>query len=259
MPIDTPVADLVRQLSRVGLRPEDRLVQRIVEHGPAARSALLALATTIDALHEELPAALGPLHALRLLGEVPDVAIIAPLLQALPVPIYDEQDVPARLYATEVLQIIGRVGEPAEAALWAYADDEANPESSRAAAISALAYVATYVPATREAIVAEARRRLALDRSVPLTTGVVTLLAELGDAASYQAVMAAYRMGRVDKDQAPAAAARQFILGGGRKDLTCVSHALAERYDHHGPHLKDPDDDAYDDDLYDDLYEDEDV
>ncbi len=244
MPVDTPVADLVRQLSRVGLRPDDRLIKRIVAEGPAARAELLRLATDIDALHSELPGALGPVHALRLLGELPDVEIIAPLLGALPVPIVDDDDVPARLYATEVLQIIGRIGAPAVPALWAYADDEANPELTRAAAIGALAYVATYAPEVRDEVLAEARRRLALDMPVPLTTGVVTLIAELGDAPSYQAVMAAYKAGRVDKNQAPAAAARQFLLGGGRRDLTCVNHPLAERYDHHGPHVRGP----YDDD-----------
>lgn len=242
MPVDTPVADLVRQLSRVGLRPEPRLVERIVEHGPAARAELLGLATNIEALHSELPASLGPLHALRLLGEVPDVTMITPLLGALPVPIYGEEDVPARLYATEVLQIIGRVGEPAVAALWAYADDEANPELTRAAAIGALAYVATYAPAVRDEVIAEGRRRFALELPGMLATGLVTLLSELGDTASYQAVMAAYRAGRIDKEQVPAAAARQFLLGGGRKDLTCVSHPLDERYAHHGPHLRGPDD-----------------
>lgn len=241
MPVDTPVGELVRQLGRVGLRPDERLVARIVDQGPAAREELLRLATDIDALHSELPASLGPLHALRLLGELPDVAMIAPLLGALPVPIYGDEDVPARLYATEVLQIIGRVGAPAVEALWAYADDEGNPDATRAAAIGALAFVATYAPEVREPVLAEARRRLALELPVPLATGVVTLLAELGDAPSYQAVMAAYRTGRVDKEQAPAAAARQFLLGGGRKDLTCVNHPLGERYDHHGPHLRGPD------------------
>lgn len=238
MPVDTPAADLVRQLSRVGLRPDERLIKRIVEQGPAAREALLALATDIDTLHSELPGALGPLHALRLLGELPDPAMIAPLLGALPVPIVNDEDVPARLYATEVLQIIGRVGEAAVETLWAYADDEANPEQTRAAAIGGLAYVATYAPATREAILAEARQRLELDQPLPLATGVVTLLAELGDAASYQAVMSAYKAGRIDKAQAPAGAARQLLLTGGRKDLTCVNHPLDERYDHHGPHLR---------------------
>lgn len=241
MPVDTPAADLVRQLSRVGLRPDERLVKRIVEQGDAGREALLALATDLDAIHGELPGSLGPLHALRLLGELPDVAMIAPLLRGLPVPIYGEQDVPARMYMLEVTQMIGRVGAAAVPVLWAYADDERNPSMPRSAAIGALSFVATRAPEVRDEVLAEARRRLELDQPVPITTGVVTVLAELGDAASYKAVLAAYREGRVDKEEAPAATARQFLLGGGRKDLSCVNHPLFERYDHHGPRFRDPD------------------
>ena len=242
MPIDTPVGDLVRQLSRVGLRPDERLVGRILEHGAEARPALIALATDTEALHGELPAALGPLHALRLLGELPAGEIIAPLLGTLPLQIYGEQDVPARLFATEVLQIIGRIGAPAVPLLWAYADDPANSESSRVAAVGALSLVTAYAPETRDQVLAEARRRLEQGDEPTALTGVVTLLAELGDAESYKAVMAAYRDGRVNKEQAPAATARQFLLGGGRRDLSCVSHPLFERYDHHGPHLRPADD-----------------
>ena len=240
MQLETPVMPFVRQLSRVGLRPDDRLVQRIVEHGAAARTALLELATQTEALHSEYPADLGPLHALRLLGEVPDPSIIVPLLAVLPVPVHGDDDVPAQLYVKEVLQIIGRVGEPAVPVLWAYADDETHTAAARTVAINTLTYVVTYAPAVREAVLAEARRRLSLDLTVPMTTGVVALLAELGDTTSYQAVMAAYRAGRVDTDQAPAAAARQLLLGGGQPELTCVNHSFAERYDHHGPHPKPP-------------------
>jgi hypothetical protein len=244
MPIDTPAADLVRQLSRVGLRPDERLVKRIVEHGAEARAALLELATDTAALHGELPGVLGPLHALRLLGELPDGEMIAPLLAQLPIRVQGEEDVPSRLFATEVLQIIGRIGAPAAPILWAYADDTANGASARAAAVGALAFVSAYAPEIRDEVLAEARRRLEGDEDRETLTGVVTLLAELGDAQSYKAVMAAYRDGRVNKEQAPAAAARQFLIGGGRRDLSCVSHPLFERYDHHGPHLRAPDEES---------------
>ena len=96
MQLETPVMTFVRQLSRVGLRPDDRLVQRILEHGAAARTALLELATQTEALHSAYPADLGPLHALRLLGEVPDISIIVPLLAVLPVPVHGDEDVPSR-------------------------------------------------------------------------------------------------------------------------------------------------------------------
>lgn len=246
MPLDTPITELVRQLSRVGLRPSERLVQQILAHGPAARAALLDLATSVAVLHEELPAALGPLHALRLLGELPDVAIIVPLIEQLPIPTYGDEDVPARLYAGEVLQIIGRIGAPAVPVLWAYADDERNPSMARSAAVSALSWVATAAPEVRDAVIAEARRRLPTEMDEPVTTGLVTVLAELGDEESYKPIMAAYRAGRVDQSQAPAATARQFLLGGGRGDLSCVNHSLFERYDLHGPRLRDDVDDDED-------------
>lgn len=241
MPIETPAGELVRQLSRVGLRPDERLVRQILAQGAAARVALLSLATDIPALHEPMPTCLGPLHALRLLGELPDVSIIRPLLAALPIPIEDpEYDIPASLYAQEILQIIGRVGAAALPELWAIADDASVADQSRGAAANALAYVATYAPEVRDAVIAEARRRLA-DESLPdvAIAGAVALLTEIGDAPSYKAVMAAYRAGKVDQSRMPAAAARQFLLGGGRGDLKCVSHPLWERYDEHGPTFQD--------------------
>jgi hypothetical protein len=240
MPVETPTADLVRQLSRVGLRPDERLVSHLLDRGDEARSALIALATNIPALHEEVPACLGPLHALRLLGELPDPSMIRPLLSALPVPIIDpERDVAANMYANEILQIIGRVGAPAVPVLWQIADDASVIEQSRGAAANALAYVAAYAPEVRDEVIAEARRRLA-DEALPSVTisGAVTLLAEIGDAPSYKAVMAAYRAGKVDQAHMPAAAARQLLLGGGRQDLKCVTHPLWDRYDKHGPTFK---------------------
>lgn len=241
MPVDTPATELVRQLSRVGLRPDERLAKRIVDMGAEGRAALLELATDIPALHGELPGALGPVHALRLLGELPDPAMIEPLLDLLPIPIVNDQDVPARMFATEVLQIIARVGAPAAPVLWAYAEDTSHKASSRAAAISGLSFVATYAPETRDAIVAECRRRFAEESDEPLVEGYVTVLAELGDRDSYKAVMAAFREGRVSQNEVPAAMARQYLLGGGRPDLTCANHPLFERYDHHGPRFRNPD------------------
>lgn len=241
MPIETPASDLVRQLSRASLRPDERLVRQILDQGDAARLALLGLATDIPALHEPTPTCLGPLHALRILGELPDISIIRPLLATLPIPIEDpEYDVPAGLYAQEILQIIGRVGAPAVPELWAIADDVSAGDHARGAAANALAYVATYAPEVRDEVVAEARRRLA-DESLPnvAVAGAVALLVEIGDAPSYRAVMAAYRAGKVDQSRMPAAAARQFLLGGGRGDLKCVRHPLWERYDEHGPTFQD--------------------
>ena len=239
MPVETPVASLVRQLSRVGLRPDVHLAEQICRGGDAARTALIALATDIPALHEDMPTCLGPLHALRLLGELPDLSIIDPLLSSLPVPVIDEEsDIPADLYANEVLQIIGRVGAPAVAALWAFADDATKADQPRGAAINALVYVATYAPDVYDAVLAEARSRLLRDDlSTMIISSTVVLLAELGDAPSYKAVMAAYRSGRADQSWFPASVARQQLLGGGIDSRNCVNHTLWERYDAHGSAL----------------------
>ncbi|NJN16724.1 MAG: hypothetical protein HC822_10845 [Oscillochloris sp.] len=233
MSFDPAVGDLVRQLSRVGLRPEPRLVERILANGAAARPELLKLAMHIEALHDEdINKALGPLHALRLLGEVPDAAIIEPLLSNIPLEVYDDEDVPTQLYGAEILQIIARVGAPAIPILSAIADDPARSEMQRLAAVRALAYVAAYVPEVRDEVISFCRERM---ESVDLVSAAAAVLAELADKESYQAIMAAYREGRIPQEYTPASAARQYLLGGGRKELNCVAHPLWERYDHHGP------------------------
>ncbi len=235
MRIDTPLTNLVAQLSRVGLRPEQRLVDQILAYGPAARTELLHLATNLEALHTALPTALGPLHALRLLGELPDVALIMPLLSGLPVEIYGDEDVPARLYGTELLQIIGRIGAPAIPALLAVAHDTTASDAMRSAAVNALAFVAAYAPETREEVLGIARGLLADLSATILATAAAATLADLGDRESYRPIMDAYRNKQLDQERAPAATVRQFLLSGGRQDLSCVKHPLGERYDHHGP------------------------
>lgn len=240
MPIETPISDLIAQLSQAGLRPGDRLVKQILAAGTAARDPLLALATDLEAMHEDEPECYGPLHGLRLLGELGDPAIVGPLLAALPVPVYppDEEsgyvDIPATLWAEEVLQMIARCGDTVEGLLWAWAADESHSDVSRGSALQGLAYVAT-LRDEPETIVAEARRWLTSGSSPIIMAGLINLLADLGDKASYQAIMAAYRNGQVDQERMPAAIARQLLLGGGRRDLSCVRHPLWERYDEHGP------------------------
>lgn len=237
MPIDTPLNNLVAQLSRVGLRPEQRLVSQILAYGPAARVALLQLATKTEDLHstESVAATLGPLHALRLLGEIPDIGMIMPLLSVVPIDIYGEEDVPARLYGTELLQMIGRIGAPAIPALLAVAHDESAGAAMRSAAVNALALVAGYAPETRDEIIGIARELLADLSDTVLATAAAATLADLGDRASYRPIMDAYRNKQLDQQRAPAATIRQFLLSGGRQDLSCVKHPLWERYEHHGP------------------------
>ncbi len=238
MPIDTPLTDLIKQLEQAGLRPNERLVQRILAYGPAARTLLIDLACDVDLLHEELPEAVAPLHAIRLLRELPDLELIEALLDNLPVPLYDDEDnVLAELYSEELLFVIGRIGRPAVAALWAYADDPDNLMIGRTAAIICQAYVAGYVPELYDDLIAEGRRRLALEQDPRMAAALAQLLGNLGDKTSYATIMAAYRTGQIDQAFFPAAAARKLLLGGGIKNLPCVHHTLFECYDLHGPFL----------------------
>ncbi|NTV62829.1 MAG: hypothetical protein HGA65_04740, partial [Oscillochloris sp.] len=203
MPVDLPISDLVHQLSRVGLRPDERLVHHILAHGDAARAALLPLATDVKMLYQDFPQCFGPLHALRLLGEVPAEAMIRPLFAGLPIPIDDEEDDEAapNIYSREILQIIGRVGQSALPTLSAVLDDRAVHPLTRVAAASGMAYVATYAPEVRDEVIAAARRRFAEpDQPLEVTRGLAILLAELGDSASYKPIMAAYRVGTIDQD-----------------------------------------------------------
>jgi hypothetical protein len=243
-------AHLVGQLGRAGLRPSERLVEQILALGPAARSELLTLATRIEDLHERMPATLGPLHALRLLGELPDVSIITPLLERLPAPVWGEPDVPSQLYNQETLEMIGRVGAPALPVLLSYADDETHPRLARTLAVACLSYVATRAPEVRDTVIAEARRRLEADHPPPVSTGAAMALSDLGDKDSYHLVMTAYREGRVDQTAAPAATARQYLLGGGRPGVANVNYAFFERYDRSGPFLRFDEEEDLEDDEY---------
>jgi hypothetical protein len=242
MPIETPLSNLVAQLSRAGLRPEKRQVDQILAYGPAARGELLNLATKLEDLHttESIAATLGPLHALRLLGEIPDVAMILPLLSGLPLDIYGDDDVPARLYGNELLQIIGRIGAPAIPALVAIAEDASSSDATRSAALNALAFVVAAAPATRAEALGIARGFLADLSNTVLATAAAVTLSDLGDEESYRPIMNAYRNRQLDQERAPAATVRQFLLGGGRQDLACVNHSFWERYEHHGPFAAQP-------------------
>lgn len=235
MPIDTPVADLVRQLRRIGLRPPEKLVERVLEQPDAARTPLLDLALDTETLLDEQPDCWGPVHALRLLGELHDPSIIEPLLGAFPLPLEEEDQEAPSLWATEVPQIIGHLGEEAAEPLWTWLDDAERPLIARAAAAEALPYATAAAPALRDAVIDGFRSRLAEVSSRELGALFVNALGRLGAASAYAEVMAAYRAGRVDSDILPAANARQLLLGGGVSSLKCANHTLWERYDEHGP------------------------
>ncbi|MCG8349141.1 MAG: hypothetical protein MI924_15330 [Chloroflexales bacterium] len=235
MLLDRRIDDLVRQLRRAGLRPSERLVQSILEYGDAAREALLELATDTLALQEDEPIGWGPLHALRLLGEIPDQSIIIPLLSRLPLQVAGQDDYPSHTWANEAPQIVGRCGAAAAPILWSFADDAMQLLASRGAALHGLTYVATTAPELREDIITEARNRLAQETNPEMAAYLVLLLGELGVSAAYAEIMAAYREGRIDREIIPPADARQLLLGEGNPHLGCVGRSFWERYDLHGP------------------------
>jgi len=70
-------------------------------------------------------------------------------------------------------------------------------------------------------------------------TNAVAGLTGLGSAEDYQEIMALYRGSTINKGVVSASTARQLLLGGGEKTLTCTTHTLAERYEQHGPNETD--------------------
>lgn len=235
MPIDLAIADEVKQLRRVGIRPSERLAQHILAAGTAAVAPLLDLALQTDLLHEDEPLCFAPLHALRLLGELRTPAMIAPLLGAFPLDLaYPDEDLP-ETWATEVTQLIGRLGAAAVEPLWAIADDETWELTGRGAALVALAYATAAEPSLRDDVVSRLRERLGRSEDKSLNAQIVSALANLGAQEVYGDVMRMYREGRIDQEIIPAGTARQLLLTKSESRLACVHHSLWERYDEHGP------------------------
>jgi hypothetical protein len=226
---------MVRQLSRAGRRPPERLAEHIVEQGAAARGALLELALDADALLEDEPVCWGPIHALRLLGELRDPTLIGPLLGQYPLRMEYEEQEPPLLWVADAVQLIGRMGAPALEPLLAWFDDESRTIASRSAASDALAYAVGADPELRQQVIDGMRLRLAEAADRQVVGCAINTLGRIGAAETYDEVMAAYRAGRVDAELLPAGAARQMLLGGGGSNIACARHTLWERYDEHGP------------------------
>jgi hypothetical protein len=235
MILDLTITDKIKQLHREGLRPSEGLVKTINRAGAAAFTPLLELAIDTELLHEDEPECYAPLHALRLLGEVGSVEMIEPLLREYPVELdYDDEELP-EMWAEEVPQIIGRLGEAAVAPLWRIADDDTWPIVARSSALIALTYVTSVAPETRDALIADLRKRLAVTEDKAFASHLVVALANLGVNDAYAEIMALYRAGRIDQEIIPAGAVRQLLLTDSTKRLACANHPLWERYDQHGP------------------------
>ncbi len=239
MAADLATHDLVQQLRRVGLRPSRRAVEAILERGQAAVAPLLELALEVGSLTGPEPASLGPVHALRLLGELPAAEAAAPLLRQLPLP-EGNASTPtqaAYLWAQEAPQIIARWGADALPRVLAVADADDSPPIRRGAAYATLSYLATTTPDLRGQVIAALRERLARDADPTARGYAVAALAQLGAREAYDEIMRLYREKQVDRAIMPAADARQLLLGAqpGRQ-LACALHTLDERYEQHGPY-----------------------
>lgn len=224
------------QLRQAGKRPTERLIQQILETGTVARPVLIELATNHQDLYDTEPVCWGPIHALRLLAEMPDVVMIAPLLNALPVQVRYEGDEAPEIWSAEVLDIIASCGRPAISLLWDWADATEHSLHSRNSAIYTLFFIATADPTTYDEIVDEARARLARSEDMDQITFLVYLLASLEVEEAYDQVMNAYRARKVHTETLSAARARQLILGD-KLDATDMGPlSFWERYDAYGPY-----------------------
>jgi len=229
-------AELVRQLRRVGVRPSQRTIDAILQRGDEAVPPLLELALDMDALRQDEPASLGPLHALRLLGELKPAEAAEAILAQFPLQITGQPGQGAYLWIQEAPQIVARFGAGILPLLTRLAGDEQAPALRRAAAYAALEYLAVTEPAERDAAVAVLRKRLSEETDDTARAYIVNALAQLQVRDVYADVMQLYRDKRVDRQFISAADARQLLLGGrGTRQVDCALHTLDERYEQHGP------------------------
>lgn len=231
---------LVTQLQRAGLRPSDQQMQTIVEAGAQALPDLIELATNGQVAVGAEPAAFGPIHALRLLGEFASLepATITRLLTTLPLPETTTNVQAPYVWRQDLPQIIARSGsvsiEPARAILQ---DTSANREQ-RAAAAESLSYIPAVDDALRGEMIALLREQINVETDPYVAAYIATGLANLGASEAYSDIMAAFKRRGIDKGVISAADMRQRLLTSGTKRLECARHTLAERYDQHGPYTE---------------------
>jgi hypothetical protein len=237
MTIDFEVLDYIPQLRRVGPRPPEKLVQRIVGLGDAATASLLNLATDREALYEDAPICYGPIHALRLLGELRATAVIGELLAAYPMDEGFEPDEgsPATQWDTDLPQVLGSWGADVIPALWAFFDDTGRNTGTRDAALSALAYTTSVAPEQRAEVIAGLRSRMLAAEDPTVAGYLLAALGNIGAPDAYAEVMALFKEGKIDREVIGPATARQLLLSDGAKRLACSKHPFWERYDQHGP------------------------
>ena len=229
--------DLVQQLRKAGLRPSQRMIATILERGDEVIEPLLDLALNTELLTEAEPASLGPVHALRLLGEIKPGTAAEPILRRIPLPFSEQSTQAEFIWSQEAPQIVARLGAEALAASLRVADDLDAPQQQRGAGYAALSYLAKTTPELYDQIVAELRARLSSEADKTAKGYLIASLAQLRARDAYAEVMEAFRAKTVDREIISAADARQLLLGSEMEaQLTCALHTLDERYEQHGPY-----------------------
>jgi hypothetical protein len=213
------------------------LVDLIVSRGDEAVAPLLELAIDTERLGGEEPGSLGPVHALRLLGELRPLRMVEPILRALPLPANMEPAQGMYLWQQEAPQIVARLGADALPTLLAIVDDDAANAEQRGAAVETLGYLGATTPDLRPELLDLLRTRWTTITDPTVRGYMVEALGELGAKDMYAPVMAAYRDGTVDRGVMTAAEARQLLLSGNKNSrASCANHTLVERYEQHGPY-----------------------
>ena len=234
----TDIHHVVSQLRRAGLRPSDRQWEIVKEAGALAVPALLDLALDVSALAGPEPAAYGPVHALRLLGDLPapDPPSIERLLRAPALPPLEPGAQPPYLWYQDLPQMVGRWGRAGFAAARRVMLDEGAEGEQRAIAAEAIGNAVAIDGDLREEAISVLLERLDSESDPYVVGHVVETLAHLHAFSAYNRVLAAYKRGGVDKTVIAAAEARRLLLTTGPSPrFACVHHPLAERYDKHGP------------------------
>jgi hypothetical protein len=229
--------ELVNQLLRIGHDLPEKLAQRIIGYGSVAVEPLLELAVDIDAIEDTIPRCYGPIHALRLLGEMKDLSAIEKLLLAFPIDSEPDAEV-ARgtvpdAWDNELPQILGSYGSVAAPILWEFADDSGNELVQRSTAMVSLAFSTAVEPETRAEVVQGLHQRLLAADDPDVAAHLLLALANLHVAEIYKEVLELYKAHRINTAIIPPGMARQLLLRTSAKTLECSKHTLEERYSQH--------------------------
>lgn len=225
--------EYMRQLRTLGPDMAIPIAAHVVETGTDAVAPLTALAIDTELLVGPAPLCYGPIHALRLLGELDSSAAIGALIHA-PVPAAPDRETEQRttIWDGELPQIIARNGIGAIDTILALLDDDHTSNVGHHRAALALAYLSYAQPSALATIVAALEQRLTTNNP-DRNASVALALANMGSESSYPAVMAAYKNGSISKDAVQMGPMRKLLLSRSNARLGCVNHPLGERYAHH--------------------------